>query len=208
MGSVLHPVGPQAPGVYWVRRALVLLVLLAVVSLVVWALWPKPAAITAVPAPTTTQTAASAESPASTPAATPSPSPTPTGPVACEPGATKLAISGYKRVKAGAKQVFSLSATNRGEAACILAVKPATTELTVTSGKDRIWSTADCDAWLPSKTVTLKPGAVHEFSITWPTKRSQKECKTSKDAVRPGTYVGTASYRESSTARQVMLITK
>ena len=128
--------------------------------------------------------------------------------MACDPASTRLTVAGFKQVKADAEQVFTLSAINGGREACILAIKPATYSLTVSSGSDRIWSTADCDAWLPAKTVTLKPETAHEFKVTWPLVRSSAGCKTTKDSVRSGTYVASAVYRETAKARQVMLVTK
>lgn len=209
MGSLLHPVGRESARVYWIRRSLVLGVVVVVVAIVAWMLWPKPAPVTAVPAAAVTPTTSATPDAATVgQTQTPSASPTPTGPVACDPGFTRLNVAGFKQVKSGAKQVFTVSAVNGGTQACILAIKPATFELAVSSGDDRIWSTADCKDWLPAKTLTLKPQAAHEFSVTWPLVRSSAGCKTSKDAVRPGTYVANATYLETAKSRQVMLVTK
>lgn len=209
MGSLLHPVGRESARVYWIRRSLVVGVVVALVAAVAWMLWPKPAPVSAVPAPAVTPTTgATADAASVEPTQTPTASATPTGPVACDPAFTRLSVAGFKEVKSGAKQVFTVSAANGGAQACILAIKPATFELTVSSGDDRIWSTADCKDWLPAKTMTLKPQAAHEFKVTWPLVRSTAGCKTSKDPVRPGTYVANAIYLETAKARQVMLVTK
>lgn len=216
MGALLHPVGPENPRVYWTRRAIVLVAIVAVALTTAWAFWPRPPAVSAVPAPAMTTPAPSAPATSATPAgsttttAKPSvtPSPTPTGPVTCLPTNTRLTVAGFQEVKAGSKQVFTLSAANDSADACILAIKPSTYRLTVTSGADKIWTTAHCDRWLPVKTVTLKPGQQHEFTVTWPMRRSSNGCKTPKDAIRPGTYVATAEYLITATARQVMRVTK
>lgn len=71
MQGWLEPIGPEEPRVYWIRRGIVLVVLLAVVAGVVWS-FGRPKAVTATPAPVT-PSAASTPSPS-----TVSPSPTPT----------------------------------------------------------------------------------------------------------------------------------
>ena len=50
MGSLLHPVGPEEPRVYWVRRGLVIAVLAALLVAVVWLPLPRPSVVAASPA--------------------------------------------------------------------------------------------------------------------------------------------------------------
>ncbi len=204
MGSLLQPVGPEEPRVYWIRRSLVLVAALAVIIVLAVLVWPREPAVTAVPPPTTTPTPT-----VTSPAATPSPSPTPTGPVACDPTLMKLDVAGFQKVKVGAKNTtFTLTVTNNGQVACILTISPKTYQLTVTSGKDRIWSTADCEKWLPAKETTLDAGAAHEFSVKWTVRRSSEGCKLAKDQLKPGTYVATASLAEKATAKQPMQLVR
>lgn len=206
MGSLLHPVGSEEPRVYWIRRSLVVVVALALVVGVVWLVWPKEPAISAVPPPTSPSQTPSG---LSTPSVTPTPSPTPTGPVACDPTLVKLNVAGFERIKVGAKNTaFSLTATNNAQVACILTISPKTYSLTVTSGKDRIWSTADCEKWVPAKETTLDAGATHEFSVKWTLRRSSKDCKLTKDQLKPGTYVATASLESKATAKQTMQLVR
>ncbi|MCA0252718.1 MAG: hypothetical protein LCH76_10605 [Actinobacteria bacterium] len=211
MGSLLHPVGPEEPRVYWTRRFLVLIVLLALGAVGWWWVWPQLQTISAVPAsspPPTPPPSAPASTPATSPAATPKPSPTPTGPVACDPGVMKLDVAGFQKVKVSTKQTFTLSLVNGGQQACILTVSPKTFQLKVVSGKDRIWSTAHCDDWLPADKVTLKPGATHEFQLVWPLRRSGEGCKLDKDKLKPGTYVAEVALGGQTTAKQVMQLVK
>lgn len=208
MGSLLQPVGTQPTWVYWARRAVVLVVAVALVA-GVWYLFLRPSdrPVTAVPpTPTLTVSTKPTETPSETPSQTPSP--TPTGPAACDQTNTALALAGYQKVKQGGKQPFKVSLTNTGSQNCVLDVKPASFELTVTSGTDRIWSTAHCAKWVPAKKQTLKPKKAYEFSIEWPLQRSASGCKTTKDVLRPGTYVGTATFGEGLKARQVFTINK
>ncbi len=188
---------------------MVLVAAALVVFVLAWAMWPRPSTQQAGGEP--------ASAPAVTPlatsvavSATPSitASPTPTGPVDCDPTATQVSVAGFKEVKASSRQVFTVSVLNGGPSSCILDVRPSTFQLSVASGSDQIWTTAHCAKWLPSKTLTLAPQKAHEFTITWPMVRSSAGCGTSKATVRPGTYVATAQYRDTATARQVMQVTK
>lgn len=200
MGSLLHPVGPEEPRVYWVRRSLVAVVVLALVVGVAWLVWPRESVISAVPPPTSPSVTPSVST-TSTPS--PSPSPTPTGPVACDPTLMKLGVAGFQKVKVGAKNTaFTLTVTNNTKVACVLTISPKTYKLTVTSGKDRIWSTADCEKWLPAKETVVEAGVSHEFSVTWTLRRSSEGCKLAKDKLKPGTYVATASLDGKVTAKQ------
>lgn len=207
MGSLLHPVGPEEPRVYWVRRSLVVIVAVLVVVGIGWLVWPREPAVSAVPPPSNTTTPPAPT--VSTTPTVPSPSPTPTGPVACDPGVMKLGVAGFQKVKVGAKNTaFTLTVTNGGTVPCILTISPKTYQLTVTSGKDRIWSTADCDKWLPAKETTLEGGAAHEFTVKWTLRRSSEGCKLAKSQLRPGTYLATASLNDKATGKQVMQLVK
>ena len=208
MGSLLQPVGPQKPRVYWIRRSLVLVVIVAVVA-AVWAIWPKGSGIPAAPvSPSASVTPPVSPSPSAT-SSTPKPSPSPTGPVACDPTLMKLAVAGFEKIKVDAKNTaFTLSVTNNTKTACILRISEKTYELTVTSGKDRIWSTADCKKWLPAKKRTLKGGAVHEFEVKWTLRRSSEGCKLTKDQLKPGTYVATGTLSGKTSAKQTLQLVR
>lgn len=210
MGSLLHPVGSQPSWVYWARRAAVVVaVLLVVGGLWVLIFQPGGSPVAAVPAqqsPSGVTTPQPSATP--TPEATPTPSPTPTGPAVCDETNAKISLAGYQKVKQGGKQAFRVSVGNRDSANCVLDLKPANFSLTVTSGTDRIWTTADCPKWVPAKKQSLKPQRAYEFTIEWPLRRSAAGCKTTKDVLRPGTYVGTATFADGLKARQVFTIVK
>lgn len=206
MGSLLHPVGSEPEGVYWMRRAVVVVGVLVVLG-VGFLLFrpPDPAPVAATPVSSTPTV-----TPSVTPSETPSPtaSPTPTGPVVCDASTTTLSLAGYQKVKQDAKQPFKVVITNSGKVACALDLSSTNFSLEVTSGSDQIWSTADCVKWVPAKKATLKPSKTHEFTLDWSLVRSGAGCKTTKDVLKPGTYVGTATFAESLKARQVFNIVK
>lgn len=199
--------GPEEPRVYWVRRGLVIALAVALVVTVVWLLLPRPSVVAAAPAGTGPSSPATPA--ASSPVAEPTPSATTqAGPQACDPAAMRLTVAGFQRVKVSTKQVFTLSVINGGTEPCVLTISPETYSLTVSSGDDRIWSTADCAKWLPAKKLTVKPETAHEFTVEWPLRRSAAGCKTTKDVLRPGTYVAKAALLEKATAKQVVLLVK
>lgn len=206
MGSLLRPIGAQPAGVYWARRALVLVLAVAVLGGIWFLFRPSEPVITATPASPTPSVSTPVSTP--TPSDTVTPTPSPTGPVVCDQTNTELSLAGYQKVKQGGQQPFKVSLTNTSSQNCVLEVKPATFELTVTSGTDRIWSTAHCAKWVPAKKQTLKPKKAYEFSIEWKLQRSVDGCKTTKDVLRPGTYVGTATFADGLKARQVFTINK
>lgn len=207
MGSLLHPVGPEESRVYWIRRSLVAVVVLALVVGVAWLFWPKEPVVSAVPPPTSPSVTPSVTTTPTTPK--PSPSPTPTGPVACDPTLMKLDVAGFQKVKVDAKNTaFTLTVTNNTKVACILTISQKAYELTVTSGKDRIWSTADCKKWLPAKKLTLDAGAAHEFGVKWTLRRSSEGCKLTKDQLKPGTYVATGTLDGKASAKQTLQLVR
>lgn len=210
MGSLLHPIGSQPPWVYWARRAAVVVAVLLVAG-GLWVLIAQPGGtpIAAEPAaqtpsgPTAPQTSVTPTVKEST-----TPTASPSGPVMCDETNASISLAGYQKVKQGGKQAFRVGVGNRDSANCVLDLKPANFEFTVTSGTDRIWTTADCPKWVPAKKQSLKPQQAHEFTIEWPLRRSATGCKVTKDALRPGTYVGTATFADGLKARQVFTIVK
>ncbi len=209
MGSLLHPVGARPGWVYWARRAGIVAALVAVLVIVIVAFRPPDSSnITAVPAGSAT----ASQPPAGTPAATPTPSatasPTPTGPLACDQTNSGLSLVGYQKVKQDAKQSFRMGVKNTGGQPCVLDLTATTFSLSVTSGTDGIWSTADCAKWVPAKKQTLKAQQSYEFSIEWGLLRSAEGCKEVKGMLNPGTYVAQAVFAETVKSRQVFLVTK
>jgi hypothetical protein len=207
MGVLLHPVGPESPRVYWVRRLIALLAVGLAITLAL--LLAHGIAGTLKPVTPSAEPGVSGTDAPSTgsgePVAPPSETPTPSGPVPCD--SLKLTVAGFERISVTGKQTFNLAATNESESPCVADISAETYALTVVSGNDRIWSTADCPEWVPAEQVALAPGESHEFAVEWTLRRSSSGCELSKDQLKPGTYVADATWKNSS-GRQVLQLVK
>lgn len=128
-------------------------------------------------------------------------------PADCDAAAIQVGLAGYGTVKAGGSQPFRVTLTNTSAADCVLRVSAKTLVVTVSSGKDRIWSTADCDAWLPGSTGTVSPQKAQVVAIDWTVSRSAKGCSLSKDLLKKGTYLATATFGGQKEATKAMQVT-
>lgn len=132
--------------------------------------------------------APSASSPAPTePAAT---APAATDPQACPADALDVSVSTDSReYGAGDVPRLTLSVAVSGAAPCVVdLVSAGAVELLVTSGDDRVWSSADCGGDLPGRPVTLRPGDVEQQVVSWQRLRSQEGCPAALTDVAPGSY--------------------
>lgn len=177
MSSVLSPVGPQPPQVYWLRRGLVLgvpLILIVIIAVSCSGGSKKPSA-------GSTGGGGSPTSPSTTQSST-----------ACAPGDLSAQISTSASVYAlGAAPVFTGILTNVSAQPCLLTTSPSTENWTVTTGADKFWTTgpsAGCPRSAVSTTKALAPNASRTVTITWDGKRLEPGC-TSGDAAAAGEYV-------------------
>lgn len=93
---------------------------------------------------------------------------------------------------AGVAPVLTLTLVNTSPATCRADVGPDTVELRITSGNDRIWSSADCGKAFDTEVVELQRGVPHDVDITWDRIRSWPDCRDDVVHARPGTYVAKA----------------
>lgn len=216
MSSLLRPVGHLPASVYWFRRALVLVVLVALVFVLIRVLGggsdPKNSA---------------ASGPEQNPSSGPSaPTPTP-GEKTSEPGkktsespktteppkdvkctgddVTIDVLPASRTLAAGNSMnlVIQLSAT-RDE--CKAAVDPTELSLTITSGKDQIWTTEHCEKVIPRSTLVLAKGKQSPAIILWDGRRSRPGCLPGQLQAKPGTYVVKAVYDGRASAAQAFMI--
>lgn len=207
MGTVVHPRGRLPARVYWFRRSLVLLTVLALVFAIGRLLNGGSS-----PAHTAVEAAAT---PSSTPSASPAaglagPMPLrPVGTGAVQPSATGSPVvlaapSGPCAVDeitvtpsvpsadAGGKVSLVLELTGI-RPACTFSVTSKTVVAKVTSGKDRIWSTQDCPHAISASTVVVRSAAPTKVVVPWSGRRSDDDCSRSTSWALPGYYHLTAA---------------
>jgi hypothetical protein len=88
----------------------------------------------------------------------------------------------------GATPTLGLLIRNVGKADCSLDAGSGAVELLIVSGKDRIWSSDDCQKDGTSNVQVLKPGAELASSVQWPMQRSAAGCRPDLPAPGAGTY--------------------
>ena len=196
MSTIRTPVGPQPPGVYWKRRAMVLLGLIAIVIIIVLIVARPgsgtPAATTKTPTPTATTAAE--------------------GATACDPADIQLtAITDKNGYDAGETPLISMSITNTGLTACTINAGTDAQEYVILSGSEQYWSSRDCQANAAPTETTLQPG-VPQSTNPFPWDRT-RSATTTCEATRPAVAAGGASYHltvklgdlESADSKQFVL---
>ncbi|MDR1431729.1 MAG: hypothetical protein LBI99_06380 [Propionibacteriaceae bacterium] len=187
--AVLRPTGSKPVGVYWVRRAIVLLPVVIAIGVLAWAFAPNPA---------------DNPPPVGVPSENPS---TPLLPTSCNGANIDLDVVGFQKVKASAeKTTFSVSATNTSNQLCQLNISATNTSLVIVSGKDQIWSTADCADWIQTKSGPVEPGGKFEWTLDWPLHRSSPGCKLATAQLKPGTYQAQATWSGASTSKSFQIV--
>ncbi|MDQ1250493.1 MAG: hypothetical protein QG597_4872 [Actinomycetota bacterium] len=197
--SLLRPVGPQPPSVYWKRRALVIGgLLLVIIALVL--LWPsggtEPANAGASPSPITSASPAPTASPSTTPSNTTEPSPPASPSVTGSAPITDCLDSGLEIAttvdpatpKVGAPVTLTMTIANVSGVPCTRDVGPAVNQFTITSGGYRVWSSDDCNPGGPNQIETIPPGQAFAVQATWPAVITSPGCPTPQQNAQPGTY--------------------
>lgn len=180
MSTIRRPVGPQPASVYWRRRLVVLLGLVAVVVVIVLLVVGRPGAQTPTP----------------TPNPTPSSSAGAVASAECDPAVVLVEpVTDATSYAAGLTPLLSMRITNRGAAACTLDVGTAAQVYLITSGSDQIWDSRHCQTSPESLEFQLEPNTpVTTEPFPWDrTRSSTSTC----DGSRPEVIAGGATYRLS-----------
>ncbi|KGM13600.1 hypothetical protein [Cellulomonas bogoriensis] len=178
MSTVLRPVGPRRPEVYWVRRLVVLGVVAVLVVLLAWAVRAVGSAVAGDPAaPDGAEPLAAGDG----------------GPSPCARDALDVTLEADGRTyDDGTAPLFGVTVRNAGEGACTLDVGSNRVTVTVTSGTDRIWASTDCVRDAPERLLLLSPGSQERVEVPWPRDRSDEGCTAGLPEPRPGTYTAIA----------------
>lgn len=180
MSTFRNPVGPQPGKVYWRRRLIVGLGLLAVIVIIIL--------IVSRPGSAPTKKAAATHTQSSTSTAT-----APKDGDACVPAKIKVeAITDKASYAASEKPQISMKITNTGTTACTMNLGSTQQELKITSGSETYWDSKDCQTDAVDSSQVLKPGApLTTPAIAWDRTRSST---TTCSAGRSPVTAGGASY--------------
>lgn len=169
MSTFRNPVGPQPSRVYWRRRLLVLLGVVAVIAIVLLIVFRPGASDTAnAPEPTGTDTAEAPETPATSPAAEPVEGGD------CDPATIKLeALTDTNVYAAGQSPQLSFRITNTSGVSCLFNVGSTQQTYVITSGEEQYWSSRDCQTEPVDAPVMLEPNlAQTSAALPWDRTRS------------------------------------
>jgi hypothetical protein len=201
MSTFRNPVGPQPSNVYWRRRLVLGLGILAVIVIIVLII-VKPGS-GGTPTPEKTNPSGASSQTPDEPAGDPK---------ACKESAIKVtAVSDKNGYQAGEKPAISLTIENTGAAACTFSVGPDVQKYVIKTGDETVWSSDDCAAESEPVTMTLESeDPLSTTQIVWDrTKSSSETC----EGDRPAVTAGGASYHlsvsvngvEASESKQFLL---
>lgn len=198
MSSVINPVGPEEPSVYWRRRAVVVVALL----LVLWLAWmllraafggggDEPAAapsdqpspgISASAPPSLLPTPDASPEPAGSPSASP-------GVAACADAVVGvIATTERSSTTVGSGMRLSMTVTNTSQTPCSRDVGAGANELRVISGPALVWSSDFCNAAQDDDVQVLEPGQPWTTTVTWPGTITPEGCPSDQRQAQPGSY--------------------
>jgi hypothetical protein len=201
MSTFRNPVGPQAPAVYWRRRLLVALGLVAVVVVIILIV-VRPGS----GAPT------GGTDPSKTPTPTASVSTDPDDVAECDPAkVTVEAVTNAVAYDPGVNPQLQLVLKSTATTPCTIEAGSDVQVFTITSGDEVIWRSTDCQVDPQEQVQLLNPGVpVSSASLTWDRTRSSTDtCGQPRDQV----VAGGASYHlavavgdiESAATKQFIL---
>ncbi|NAZ76857.1 hypothetical protein GTQ99_15725 [Kineococcus sp. T13] len=206
MSSVLHPVGPERRGVYWRRRLLAVLVLLAVVVLAVLGVRAltseraagEPAAQQIDPSQvSSTLTAQPTDGPSASPTGSPSATATTSAAVApCEGAALGVVLtSDATTYGPGRTPKFALTVQNVSPVTCSVEVGSGMRTFVATDASGaQVWSSEDCQSSTASQVYDVEPQASKSMTSTWSRQRSAAGCPDGQEMVPDGTYTVTGTW--------------
>jgi hypothetical protein len=186
MSTFRTPVGPESPNVYWRRRLIVGIGALAVIVIILLIVFAPKGSKTPTGASTTTPPSNS-----STPVATSAAgSGSSTAPKCAATDLVVTATVDKPKYTVEEQPQFGFTIENKGKAACTATAGSDVQAFTVTSGKDTVWASTDCQTKPTPATVVIKAGdKVTSGLVAWDRTRSSKTtCSATRTAVAAGFY--------------------
>lgn len=127
------------------------------------------------------------------PNASPKPGETGTAAALCPTEAVQVsATTDALSYSTGANPVLTMTITNNGAEPCDVNVGTSQMEFIITSGSDRIFSSADCQQASEDLLKTVKPKSVETAKFSWERQRSAPGCAEVPSNPNPGTYMFSA----------------
>lgn len=208
VSSVMRPVGPQSPGVYWVRRGLAVLIVLVVLLGAWWLVGGRGGAgnpsAAATPGPSLTPAPPSSPAPlpsvskkpsksptaVSTAAPTTSPTADPTASIVdCKNSAITVTVStDAASYPVGSTPRLRMRIANTSGSACRRDVGAPANELIVKSGGNPFWSSDDCNPGGTPDVAVLAAGQTYSVTLVWLGRASAPKCPADQAAAVAGPY--------------------
>lgn len=184
MSTFKNPVGPQSPKVYWRRRLVVGLGLLAVIIVVMLIIF-RPGANASNDDKKTPETQ-------STTAPTDAPAAQEEG-AACNPANVVVtAVTDKTTYQTGENPLIGMSITNNGDVACTINAGTTQQVYEITSGAESYWKSTDCQSKPVDVAALLEPGVAQATEpFAWDRTRSDP---ATCEGERPAVTAGGASY--------------
>lgn len=194
-GALGRPVGSLPARVYWIRRLVLVAVLVIIVVVLARACsggsTPRPAAT---PGATTTPSASASPSPVAVTICT-------------RQDLDVTAATDAVTYPAGSLPRLSAVVRNASDQPCRFRTSPAQRIWTIVSGRDQVWSSADCTASGGAAKTRLRPGHTVAYALVWNRHRSAKGCPTQTPEAAPGTYQLHVSVNDVAAATVVFHLT-
>lgn len=202
MSSVINPVGPQPPAVYWRRRLLVALGIV-VVLILLFVLFgggsdgdgQTPVAAPTSPSASPTPSSTTSPSATSSSTITPSASPSATAPadLANLPDCADSDIQVTSTVDkttfpVGTPIKFTMTVTNTSDQTCKRNVGPKVNTISVTSGGVHVWSSDDCSPAGGDQIVAIPASQAYGITATWDQKLTDAGCPRDLGSAKAGSY--------------------
>lgn len=205
MSSLLRPVGHLPASVYWVRRALVLVVLVVLLVLIL-RLFGGGGGGGGGQDPVNSAAQQTTSGTPSVQGAGPTITPTQSGDTKCAGTDVRISVLPASRtITSGTRLNFAIR-LSAVRTQCTATIDPTVLSLTITSGKDQIWTTWHCEQAISRATLILAAGKESTSTVAWDGRRSGPGCLPGQLVARPGTYVATAAYDGRASTPQAFKI--
>jgi hypothetical protein len=129
------------------------------------------------------------------------------GPAGCAPDELRPTLTGRQRLAPKQRTTFQLSLINGSDRTCVVRITRNNFELKISSSSDRIWSSKDCPSVIKPINRKLRSEYAVAWTLTWDGKRSKSDCKSAREAPRPGRYVATAQLDGATPVKLRMILT-